>query len=496
MHRSGLSLRGWGVALLALGLGFLAGRGTRAPQAPAELPSPAPAAAPALASRPGNPLGEPSSPPLDPAGERTARLKIDQTLDASIDEAYATAALWAEGQSAASIEKAVAELLAHPNSAQREFTLRGLAARWGEVDFEGARAFAEAQTSDERVALLNRALSGYAKSDPQAAWQTYLDLSGNGAASNFEAGPVIESIALADPDRAFACLQDLGGAGRNLASAFSGILNSAERNGTLDQLAGSIMALPEAIRGQVQGNYWRARGYYEGASAFYAIDQGTLNDVDRQQAVAGLIGGWGRYNGPEALEFIYANLSEADQQTYAPIAILEWLDHGDPDLVLAHLNEIPRDTLSDRAIMGIASKLAEVDGSTATDWATSLTNEKLRQEALEDIVWVWGGNDPGAMSDYLDSIADPDMKSSLAWDGLISITRHGMLDANTLSLLDLRNSDYRKRSLLREIAASLADPKTVRRNPASVEAVREYALNAEFLDDSDRDEILGMLGGS
>lgn len=490
-------MKHWGKIIpiaLAFVAGVVGGRWLTAPTDPVSANAPdagRPMRPASVQERRPQPTLDHATVPMPAVAVGYARLHAIDDMERALD----TARVERHSMGLAAIEFAIGQLDAEPNSIRREMLLRILMERWGELDFTAAWEYAQTTFSNERPRLLEAALIGLARTDPQRAWQIYMDVSERGGNVHFRPQYLLRMIAQDDVMLALSYYGDLAVRSNVLRYTINDILYTVDNPELIPLLATAARHLPSPMHAQVaERAIWHHAGYISPLSAIAQLDALDSNGVNTSDHLGALFSGWGKADGLSALQYIYGKMTESEQTAYAPIALKAWAEYGERNLILEHLNTIPRDYLSDRTIMSIADTIVEVDVPAALEWISSIESDALRERAFDDAIWRWAKTDYESMRQYSLSIDDSAVRSSIASKGLLSLAVNGILQPNHLDLIQDINSNWLRYIVLKGLITNSLDPIGNIPNASVLPSLEAEVRKATYMSADHRTELLRALG--
>ncbi len=305
-------------------------------------------------------------------------------------------ALALDGMDAQGVKEAIALYDGLPGRNDLRDERRVLLYRWGQLDGEEALFYAGSIEDDRtRTDSMNKALSGWASSDPDAAlvW----------AQDNFDGEdnpylvPVISSVANKDLYRA-TDLTYLLPYGRNRGSAVGSLVD-----GFMQQSPEAAMdwarALPDGVL--KQGISARvADRLARDDPAFNAYFPSTLIESEAsRRAYESYAKAWGRSDPVEAAAWVDANVPNEFRGGAAAgvlygfmrrdvVAATDWVSTQSPSPVL------------DAAISRSADRLRRGNPEQAIDLALNIGDEEKRNQSITSIAEYWQRHDPEAAAEF------------------------------------------------------------------------------------------------
>lgn len=293
------------------------------------------------------------------------------------------------------IAEAVAYVASLPRNRQQEEALFVLLARWSELDGRSATAWALAARGQDREALVESALAGWARKDHNGAWQWVLSNPAGQDADGLRFGAIIRTLAEENPTMAFSLAASLPMEPLRLEALRAFALSQFE-SGPAGRVVAWMEDLPEGSSKDSMLVYtaeeW-ARYEPEAAAAW-----ATSQPPARRQYLAEIIAAaWARST-PEraaawALEQPYAGRAEILE------AVAEvWLQREGPSGMVLWLNNLWQirapDESFDPTLYLLSIELAESVPETAMGWTNAITDPDKRDFTAVTVGQQWLARDP------------------------------------------------------------------------------------------------------
>ncbi|MEM8550316.1 MAG: hypothetical protein AAGF10_05950, partial [Verrucomicrobiota bacterium] len=295
-----------------------------------------------------------------------------------------------------------------PGAARDQFTLQ-LTERWAELDPYGALEYAQSlPTLQLSQSATNRALTGWAKTDPQSAlaWWNSEGNQATGRISNQRFEAIMEGFAQLDGFSAFdyaAGLPEDSLEARRLKNrALESVVESMIEQGQLNNALTWAEQMPPG----------------EGQTTALAEILEEWASYDPDAAVAYLSELSGRDDYPALRQSMLRTWARSDPEQAA--AYLSEVDADDPDrgnlttMLIAQwsryditgpgewLNEQPPSPEIDRAVAIFTFRAASEDPAGAMSWAQSITEEGMSSRMMGRVASEWKAQDPEAFATFME----------------------------------------------------------------------------------------------
>lgn len=282
----------------------------------------------------------------------------------------------------------------------------------------------------------------WARSDARTAAAT-IPLLPAGSAQAIAAAAVAKRFSLADPDAAIAWMGSLDGAVRN--AAFKSILlaqwNKSGAANPAPALSWTLAQNSPSLRDQglrIVANEWVRRDPASALGAARQIPETQSRKVFLEAALQTFVktnpeaaAVW--LASPEGMEYAtdfsgriasgWAAYQPADAGMWASSitdqsirdraveAVSRTWSASSPAAASAWIQTLPDAGTRDTATAAFSSTLARTDAPAAAQWAASITNQNIRNRALTAVVGTWKKTDPGAALAFVQT--SPSLSSKL-----------------------------------------------------------------------------------
>lgn len=249
-----------------------------------------------------------------------------------------------------------------------------------------------------RTALLRAALTGWGKTDPEAAaaWvesQTLIERS--------EAIGALLQGAVTNPEHAIDLVNSLlSKAPQHSAEYGSRLISALNESGQFERAANFALTAPAQNRTDwMLPAYSRWAEFQPQAAAANAL---RLPDpADQAEAMNAIIIGWAPTDPKGLIEFAKRNLTASQQSTVVARAIGFWAN-SDPVAAATWIGQNDFGAASDTGIAGIAvSQQLSSTPAIAAGWAENITSPELRLQTLGSILEQWAVTDSNSAGKFL-----------------------------------------------------------------------------------------------
>ena len=292
-----------------------------------------------------------------------------------------------------------------PNFQQKNLLFMAALTRWAEVDGEGAATHVRDNMSGERQGgMLGAVFSSWASKEPEDAWNWFEESRGSLSNPMLEA-PLMRSlfqgVASKDLDDALAKFDALDSQHlKNVAldGIGSSLSNDSDRRSflklaaTLDDRDLRMHAMRPAL-GQ-----W-AHGNPDAAAAW--LDSAEVEESERREIAKSVRDAWFQTNPEDAADWYMAQIPEDDKSGGAVREVVQRWMRQDPNAAGEWLGSYEPGPGSDEARASFSQGIAGVDPASAVSWAKTITNDKMREQSLTNILRHWYKEDPVAAGKVL-----------------------------------------------------------------------------------------------
>jgi len=342
-------------------------------------------------------------------------------------------ALWARGLSPEECAAALASLQTKPAGNPRDAILAALVASWAGHDPAGYLSSMDGITSPRmREQGVAAALKALAAQNPPAALQWLKDNPGSVATQQTRYSATIEGYASTDPKGAFGLVSGLGDAtpadARVKSQAMQALVNGLANQGKFSDALAMFGQLPDGnLKNQATNslvNQWVQNAPADAATYIAALtDPQAKNNLSSQ-----LLNSWagtdpvGAAAWAAQMDLAAAN-TPPDPNNPNPNAnnnllastINAWAAQ-DVDAAGKYLNGLPASADKDGAVAVFALTAGQQDPQGAMSWASTVTDEQMRQRLTMATALEWESVDPTGAAQFLSTtnLLTDDQKQQLA----------------------------------------------------------------------------------
>jgi len=384
------------------------------------------------------------------------------------------------------------QIEAAPPSLRNDLLLNYVYERWGELD--GAAALVAA-ANDKTIRKAEReglALRGWARTQPQTAWDKVLEISNRGADRRFDVEELIFDIAEKDVALAVTLFEDLMDGRACLVCCGKQIAYHALVQNRLDVVEKGIAHLaPGPVRNGLRDAYWETLGEFAAPRAIAAYP--AVSDVnDRMAAQVHLAKGWAMRDMKTALQYVTQKYDrEMAERAVLPM-IQEWSQGAVPEDVRGVVQSLPTD-LSQQSMLGVTRALARVDPRSAIGWAARVTNAAIRNECLFQTMGEWTATDGAAARAYLDAQPSNEERGALIRGYLFARLTNQTLNLSDVRLVDANINAAWIVETLNRLSLGLADPSTNTTRTFDTKAYADWVNGLKRLDAAQKAKALEPL---
>lgn len=349
-------------------------------------------------------------------------------------------------------------LLSDPPSPRRELLLRQVFYYWGRLDGPAAYAYADEQQAVSRYAAIGGSLVGWANLDPDAAWDVAMLHSNRGADRRYPVMAILAVVGEQDLAHALRLYEDLLPEKACLECAAMHLMVSASMTGDFDRvLAAARRMAPGPLRNALWGQYWGYLGQYMPEWGIRNLGQET-DGADRKIALTEFCKAWGQARFDDCLEYILRQTDSSGRDDLILAVVQVWSREAAHGEVMSLLKTLPTD-LSDRALLGLASPLANLDARAVIEWIRPRPYSEARTTALDQAMRRWATLDHDAAHVYLAAVEDRETRGILLWAYLRAKIWNGAFVLSELEEADTGYSAGWRERLFAQLATDLADPR-------------------------------------
>jgi hypothetical protein len=294
-------------------------------------------------------------------------------------------------------------LMSQPATSARNAALAAMLEKLAAADPIRAMGLAQEQKNLRlREGLVHAALRGWASSAPADAANWALALPNQSERSHAIETIFASAVALSPDEAVRVAAQILerepGGSGGYGCSLIDALCEAGHFDTAAQFAASGKGGDREAFLGEAYSKW--ASLQPEAAAATAA----ALTDPDiRNQALHGVVGGWAEADPAALTEFLGQLPPGGERGPMLGQALESWV-RLDPTAAAAWINNTEMSPDLDAGVKAVASMDLDsglLKPEAAVSWAESILNEKLRSEALADVLREWARLDPKAAQDFL-----------------------------------------------------------------------------------------------
>lgn len=348
-------------------------------------------------------------------------------------------------------------LVADPASPRRDELFGEVLLNWGRVEGPVAFAYAREQVVIPRHDAMSAVLYGWASQDPDGAWDTAMVHSNRGADRRYPIMAMLEVIGEQDLGHALRLYQDLLPDKACLQCAASHLLIAASRDGQFGTVLAAAQAMaPGPLRDALRGQYWSYLGGYLPEWGLRDLP-GISDPAERRMALTEFCKSWGLAHFEDCLEFILHRVEAEYRDDLILGVVQDWSRDAGHEEAVRVLKSLPTD-LNDRAVLGLASTLANVDARAVIEWVRPRPYSETRTTALDRAMWRWSTLEPESAHAYLLKVDDRETRGILLWSYLRAGVRNGTFSFTELAEIDEGYGLEWRQRLFSTLGADLADP--------------------------------------
>ncbi len=282
--------------------------------------------------------------------------------------------------------------------------------RLGEIDPDAAIAATTQFTGSDRMSYLTAAIAGWARHDPDAAWDRFLLESHDGMLDSMNPWAIMSEYAKRDISDAVKRAQQLKSP-RARSGAMSGILHAAEANGDFSAAWVAVEGIDDPKTKTEATNrlfqVWHRKDADAALQAVQSIADATLRDT----AMKGYISGWAAVDAVGALNFVVDNFSDASAADSAASVGFNLVRSLPSDELLDTISSISNPAAQEKVVSRILRDLIAIDPSVAMSFAEKISDPNRRASETRSLVRKWMEFDVDAAANYVTSIEDDRTKA-------------------------------------------------------------------------------------
>lgn len=381
-----------------------------------------------------------------------------------------------------------------PHSPFRDDLLGLVVKELARVDGEFACQYALSLDSLLRQKYADMALQIWASNSPDQAWEAFLKLSNFGSDRMFRAERLIAGVAMKDVDKAITFFNELSNEIDCVGCSAGAIVFQIFRNGEEASLARyeSRIADPFKLE-QWMENKWDIWGYYNPSVGLENLKQ-TVAQSEQTRALINLYSGWSRYRPRECIERLASDESEELFAAAFPHIINEWGKYSLLDESLELIKSIDRDTITDRAIVGISSRLATLDPEYSWELVSSIEDNILRQTGIKNFVWSVSKSEPDYLRKLADETSTPEIRDDLLWYFLQYMPANGHFDiANDMRFFLLLSTESKSREALAILVSASVNVSSTTSSRIDLAKLAAAISELQWIGEADKSRYISLL---
>ena len=281
-----------------------------------------------------------------------------------------------------------------PLSPFLEESIKNLIYHWAKSEPIEALEYANSFSSVKRLNYIHKAISGWARNDPESAWKELMGITNYGANRKYRTETILMEIAERNLPLAIELYDDLRSDRACLSCASTLILRVAMDQDRMPFAYEQIQSMSAGPgKDRFHENYWRSYGYFRPAEAFSALTNVSREDVKRT-AENNLIVGWSSSAPVQCIEYVFSNYSGSRLNELVPYVVREWARSDFLEDITYFLENLPSDMQNDASIVGIIRDLSVIDPLGTIKWIESIKNDELRENCYNKAIWSWAKFEP------------------------------------------------------------------------------------------------------
>ena len=363
------------------------------------------------------------------------------------------------------------ELEAMPPSARRTAFKEQLFCEWGAVSGAIALQYASQLEGRERLSLIAMASKGWARTEPNLAWDSMMTLTNGGRMANPSLKPMLEEIASQDISLAVRMLSDCENSAL-VSSRFKTILKVASDEGSYSDAYSTVVSMEDADKKRaLLSELFIEWGKYNGIELLGSLD--FVGDEESRIAIEGVVRGWASVDGYGALGYLLDNNDDpllnallgdvAEEMGKSATAedlekIMETIDSIDSGVdVLAR----------------VLTPVSRADPSLAMSYAMEVENEGDREAIVRDVLGTWARSDLDEAENYYKEIKSPKLRLRSLTSLMGPMVESGVAPERLYALVEgFRDTRDRERAI-----TYLASASTATRHRESAQALKGCLLS-------------------
>ncbi|MDQ8205671.1 hypothetical protein [Pelagicoccus sp. SDUM812003] len=362
--------------------------------------------------------------------------------------------------------------------------------------FDGAFAvnYALDLETAKRQEYASYALLAWVRNEPEEAWEFFLTLTNFGQDRAFKAEMLIHGAAETDIEKAFQFYNQLSDEVDCVDCSAKTILRRLFYNDDLSKIFEYEAQIEDPFKlDQWRRNKWDMWGYYQPLAALERIKQ-IASPTEQDDARISVYSGWARYQPRESIEHLLAFQSDDLFADAFPKIIHEWGTHSLLDQSLDLIKSIDRDSITDRSIVAITSRLASIDPKFSWELVESIEDETIRRTGMRQFVWSTSKSDPDFLRELIDGSADSAVQKELLWWFLQFVPANGHFDLPAdMRYFDLINSYNNNNESLRLLVSEVLNATSPTSRHITPNRLALAIAEQKWLNSDDRERFITLL---
>jgi hypothetical protein len=316
---------------------------------------------------------------------------------------------------------------------ERSRVRRALLARWGELDPEGAIAFAmTVSNASDRAEAVSAVLGGWIEKDAQAA-ETWVAALPPGALKTSALRTLVGAVAISNPRHALELAQDIPyesffGVSRDGASEIVHTIFDKWIDDDPVAAADAASKLPAKVEIRnmamhVIGKRWAEKDLDRALAWVESLQLNMSSAVGHQvNALTGVLETWLTKNPNAAVDWMN-NFPDGS----AKVGLLQTMSFNlavrNPADAVSLAMAIPSGSARVQALSYPIYSWIRNEPNAAADWALHNEDESVRRVALRNVASDWIRDDPAAARAWIDSLPPGDTKDAMLLDAANMISK-------------------------------------------------------------------------
>lgn len=354
----------------------------------------------------------------------------------SRNDVYESLEDYLEGLTSENVGHYLAELDQLPPSSRKKAMLLRLYGKWSEIDGVGAFEHAKAVAGRDRISFISKVLGGWAKTDSQAAWQAYLEASGEGAMLQISPRSIISAIAEKDMREAVRLALSVSEAGVFKGRGISTLVYQASEKGEFTELVGLIDELgTEQNKGEAMKRLFQKWSEFEFEGPLASIE-GIEDSELSGKAMEGFLEGWAQADGRAA--FLYAAENQDNPVVEKSLSRItsNWIRSATADEIDGIVEDVMNLKNKDKVVSSLIYSVGSAKPETAMRLAMSVEDSELRKRNVSTAVSVWSRTDIAAADAFVKTIGSEDERAGASRTLAYAHIRNGADPSVVLGYVD------------------------------------------------------------